>query len=53
MVGTEEAPLDVSVSQTDVEDLTVGLGVGVVAIGAAVTREVQVSGDLDQVQGQV
>ena len=52
MVGTEEAPLDVSVPETDVEHLAVGLWVGVVAVGATVAGEAQVGGDLNQVLGE-
>ncbi len=42
MVGTEEAPLDVVLPEADVEDLAVGLRVGVVAVGAAAAVEGQV-----------
>ena len=52
LVGAEEAPLDVSVPEADVEDLAVGLGIGVVAVGAAVAGEAQIGRDLEQVLGQ-
>ena len=51
LVWTEEGPLDVAVAEADVKDLAVGLWVSIVAVGAAVAREVEVFGDLQEVLG--